>query len=155
QEFINFTKDLVEYAALSIADGTIRTAEQFRDFITNNGELNIDETITDKAFNDAQKSFVEASVAEQTVPATGTVRQQVRSATQGGIQGTTTVSNRQALANQIRSFARGVREGINVQRETEAQSRDRVNEVKNTLTGYINSFRNTDLFKGAKVPANL
>lgn len=150
-DFIKFTKDLVEYAALTIAEGTIKTAEEFRNFIG----ADIDPDITNNAFDKAQKAFVEKQVREATVKPKQTVKQTIAKATEGKIKGKVTITEKQALTGQLRTLQKGIREGIVYERTQNKVRTDKVNEAKKTVKDFIKSYTKSGLFKGAKVPASM
>lgn len=149
QDVARLIRDVTEYAAVAIVDGTLRTARQ----LANTLGIELDDNV-EQAFNRANEiattynNSIISSRRQQT-------RTTINQTTRGGIQGTTTVTNRQALANQIRTLNRGIRMGMQNQRETQRAKDTRLNEVRSNITRMINSFNNTDLFRGATIPANL
>lgn len=151
EAFVKATKQLIEYAALTILDGTINTAEQFRDFIKNTSELDIDNDILDNAFNQAQKSVITANVEAQTRTPRTTTKQVIKQNTEGGIKGDVVVSERQALANQIRTFQKGIREGIKQTREANRtktkQDKYEVRFLQAEINTQINDAKEKGLFK--------
>lgn len=156
QQDLQFMQDLIEYAAVSIVDGTIRTANALADAV---GIPRGDQRIQD-AFE--QGRAIQQQIQSATVTPTRTTNKaQIAQTTRGGIQGTEVVeiSSKKALRDQLRmaqiNARAGELEGRRAQRETQKQKADRVKAIKDTIRGYIKSFGNTDLFKGATVPANL
>lgn len=129
--------DVTEYAVLKVADKTIKTVEAL------GKTLGIDSKTPElvSAWEDAQK--VNQILTEATVtPPKKTVKGNIREATQGGISGKVTITNRQALTNQLRDLNRGAKD---MERN--------VKDLSSTIGAYISA--NKDKLKGAKIPQSL
>lgn len=129
--------DVTEYAVLKVADKTIKTVEAL------GKALGIDSKTPElvSAWEDAQK--VNKIISEATVtPPKKTVKGNIKEATQGGITGKVTITNRQALANQLRDLNRGSKD---MERN--------VKDISRTIGEYIST--NKDKLKGAKIPQSL
>lgn len=129
--------DLTEFAVLSIADGTIKTAKAFAKAL---GVSETDPLVT-KAFSDAQTITNELNKFK--VPASGkTIKGTISESTKGGISGKTSITNKQALSSQIATLNRGAKDMVK-----------NVQELSQTINAYIGA--NKDKLKGAKVPASV
>lgn len=131
EEFARFIRDVAEYAAVSILDGSIRTAKGLAKAIG----VTYDENIQ-RAFEQAQAIVQPIQEATVTPPRT-TTKGQIRRATQGGIQGKVTLTNRQALKTQIQTLNRGIREG-----------RKQITESRKEITDFIKGMKEAGLFRG-------
>ena len=125
--------DVTEYAILKIADGTIKTAKALAETLG----IDVNNPNVQKAFTDAES--INNIISEATVtPRRTTPAQNIRRATQGGVQGRESLTTRQALGNQMRTLNRGAR-------DMAKNTRD----LAGTISAYIQSQRNR--LKGAKV----
>lgn len=131
EEFARFMRDVAEYAAVSILDGSIRTARGLAKAIG----VTYDENIQ-QAFEQAQAIVQPIQEATVTPPRT-TTKGQIRATTQGGIQGKVTLTNRQALKTQIQTLNRGIREG-----------RKQITESRKEITDFIKGMKEEGLFRG-------
>lgn len=99
-------KKLTDYARKLYDSGNVQTAEQFQEF------LGVKNPVVAKAFNNVVKEVTNKSVEQSKVGVEPTTKQKVQKGTEGKIQGTTTISNKEALTNQIKTLDKGIREGI-------------------------------------------
>ena len=129
--------DVTEYAVLKIADKTVKTIESLAK------TLGIDPTTPElvQAWDDAQK--VNQVITEATItPPRKTTKSTIKESTQGGVTGKVTITNRQALANQLRTLNRGAKD-----------MEKNVKELSKTIGSYISA--NKAKLKGAKIPQSL
>lgn len=130
-----YWRDATEYAILSVVDGTVRTAKQ----LANSLGINSVTEDVQKAFDTAKS--VQTIISENTVtPARTTVKGNIRKSTLGGVQGTETLTSRQALTNQIRTLNRGARDMAK-----------NVRDLAGTINAYITA--NKDRLKGTSFSA--
>jgi len=99
-------KPLVDYAKKVYDGGTIKTVKDFQDFI------GVKNKFTEEAFNRAVKGGVEASVEAQKTSTQAPIKEVVKAKTEGKITGTTTISNRDALVQHLKTLSSGIGEGI-------------------------------------------
>ena len=155
---IDFLRDLTELAILSIADGTVQTADAFRNLAKGIGDFG--DNVLNRAYTAATQSVEEyqtwarpkeatdARVGElltrmQDVtvdrsPAKTKVRaRQVKELTDGGIKGRVNLTNRQALREQIKTLNRGIRDG-----------KKQIVESREAITTFIKDMKEQGLFKG-------
>ena len=135
EEFAKFLKDVAEYAAVSLIDGSIRTARGLAKAIG----VAYDDSIQ-QAFD--QGKAIQQQIAAHTVDLKRTTKQQIGDSTKGGVQGKVTVTNRQALANSFRSQ--------NIGAKSMAQH---VKDLANTIKGYLDSQKGR--IKGRSVPTSI
>lgn len=155
---IDFLRDLTELAILSIADGTVKTAEAFRNLARGIGDFG--DNVLNRAYTAATQSVEEyqtwARPKEATdervgelltrmqdinvdrAPAKTKIRpKQVRELTDGGIKGKVNLTNRQALREQIKTLNRGIRDG-----------KAQIAESRKAITDFIKDMRDQGLFRG-------
>lgn len=166
-------RDITEYAILKIADGTIKTAQAFVDAVKGLGITN--EDIAKKAYYNATTAAEEYSKTNPSIlnvqrrqgeviinlqdkkvsdATTKVTAKTVKSVTEGGIKGTVTLTNKEALKTQIATLNRGIKEGISQQKGTAKEAQTILDDTRDDLQNVINSISTSDVFKGVKVPAN-
>src|SRR5699024_1391032 len=133
QQEAQYWADVTEYAILKVADGTIKTAQALAETLG----IDVNNPNVQKAFTDAES--VNSIISEATVtPQRTTTAQNIRRATQGGVQGRESLTTRQALGSQMRTINRGAR-------DMAKNTRD----LAGTISAYIQSQRSR--LRGAKV----
>lgn len=146
---LEFLRDLTEYAVLKIADGTIDSVEAFTEAVKGLGDFG--QEVINKAFNNAKEvaqDYVDTRPTETQVgeaqgsvltrmqdvtvdrtPSTSKVTTKtVKDITEGKIQGKVTLTNKQALTEQIRTLNRGAKDAVK-----------NVKAVGETLRAYVDS----------------
>lgn len=170
KEQAKYMRDLTELAILKIADGTVKTAKAFSDMVKGYG---FTQDNIDKAYNAAVESAKKYSETnpdqllineregelvvnfQQPKEAQATTKVgagKVKELTEGGIKGKVTITNKQALKSQIQTLNRGIREGIKQQKEKGNKEANVLSEAKKKVSDWIESFKQTDYFKGKAIP---
>ena len=154
---LEFMRDLTELAILTIADGTIKTAEAFRNYVKG---LGISEDVANKAYTDGVKSAEEYKkwaggkeksdvrigevlsniqdvTIDRTAPKTKITPKKVKQITEGGIKGKVDLTNRQALKHQIQTLNRGIKEG-----------KAQLKEARNAIKDLVKELQSQGVFRG-------
>ena len=135
---------ILEYAVLSLAEGSIKTAKQLAK------ALNLEQTPElDKIFEDASKmnEQYQQFVVE---PPKKTIKQRIKSATEGGTTGEVTMTTRQALKKQFSDFNRGIKEGLKQARENQTVKDSDLKQARADLLKMVKTgFKG---LRGVKVP---
>lgn len=170
KEQAKYMRDLTELAILKIANGTVKTAKAFSDMVKGYGftQDNIDkayyaavesvkkysETNPDQlSINEREGELVVNFQQPKEAQATTKVGVgKVKELTEGGIKGKITITNKQALKSQIQTLNRGIREGIKQQKEKGNKEANVLSEAKKKVSDWIESFKQTDYFKGKAIP---
>jgi hypothetical protein len=170
KEQAKYMRDLTELAILKIADGTVKTAKAFSNMVKGYG---FTQDNIDKAYNAAVESakkysetnpdqlsineregelVVNFQQPKETQATTKVGVGKVKELTEGGITGRVTITNKQALKSQIQTLNRGIREGIKQQKEKGNKEANVLSEAKKKVSDWIESFKQTDYFKGKSIP---
>lgn len=145
-------RDLTEYAILKIADGTIKTAQAFTEAVKGLGITN--EDIAKQAYYNATTSaeqysqtnpdllnvqrragevIVNIQEGRKSDATTKVTAKNVKAVTEGKMQGTVTLTNKQALKSQISTLNRGIKEGIKQAKGTAKEAQAIVDDTKADL----------------------
>lgn len=135
EEFARFIKDVAEYAAVSLVDGTVRSARGLARALG----VTYDDSIQ-QAFD--QGRAIQQQIQSATVNVSRTTKQQIADATKGGVQGAVTVTTRQALADRFRSQ--------NIGAKAMAQH---AKDLGQTIRSYIDSQKART--RGRRIPASI
>jgi hypothetical protein len=139
----------LEYAVLTIADGSIKSAKALAKALGISNVKDVEDIYT-KA-NTLLEEYNKSKVA----PSKVTLKQSIKAATEAGISGETTISNKAALKGQIKTLNRGINEGITQQKQATEISNKSKAEIKKQVIDFLNSYKKTGLFNGVKIPATL
>lgn len=133
----------LEYAVLKIADGTIKSAKALAK------ALEIDDA--DDLYNKANTLLTEYNNAK-VEPKKVTIEQNIKRATEGGTGDEKIATQRELFRQNLQSLNRGILEGRRQQREKGTKKADLIKEAKQKVSDFIDSFKQTDYFKGKRVP---
>lgn len=159
KEDVKFLRDLTEYAILSIADGTIKTADAFKnlarevadfgDEVLNkayyaakevaNNYVTTTKASSDKATADILTKMQDVAV-DRTAPTTKVTSKDVKNLTDGGTKGTVTKTIKQANKDYYAAMQKGAKIGDKAAKDARKTHQQ---NVKKTLTDY---------YKNSKLP---
>lgn len=112
----------LEYAILSIADGTIKTAKALAK------ALGVKQADVEAIYKDAEAKLTSYKAAQ--VKKTGTIKGTIKQNTSGGTVGKTTKTVRQAIKDFYLTFNKGIREGV---KQGRAQGKTKLNDFKEKI----------------------